>query len=117
MTDRRTIAINVGQRSLLGRGRGALSSQKVDADVIGRWAVHPTWDASGEDYTVTHIPSGLALADRMTKKQAIELARNVSLSLDVDQIDRAAHRDIGEREVRKVGGRMEDPIARMVPRG
>lgn len=101
-----SITIMVGSKAELGRGRVALSPMRVDAEVIGRWAVHLTWDVSGDnDYSVTHVPSGLALADRMTRKQAIELARALSLSLDVEHIDRDRHRETAEREVKAAGGR------------
>lgn len=111
------IAIRIGQRAQLGRGRAVLAQQQIEADVIGRWAVHLTWDIAGEDYSVTHVPSGLVLADRMTRKQAVELARLLSLSLDLEHIDRDLHREIAAREVRQVGGRFltstaSAPIAR-----
>lgn len=101
-----SITIHVGQKADLGRGRVALSPMQVDAEVFGRWAVHLTWDvAGGIDFTVTHVPSGLALADRMDRNHAVDLARALTLSLDIEHIDRDRHGAIAEREVKAAGGR------------
>lgn len=112
-----SITIHVGPRADLGRGRVALAPRQIDAELFGRWAVHPTWDVAGdEDYSVTHEPSGLVLADRMTRRQAVDLARGLTMSLDVEHIDRERHAAIAEHEVRQVGGRflrsLERPGAR-----
>lgn len=102
-----SITIQVGQKGELGRGRTSFAPMQVDAEVFGRWAVHLTWDvAGGNDYSVTHVPSGLVLADRMTRKQAADLARLLTLSLDVAHVERTPHNlEIAEREVRLAGGR------------
>lgn len=118
MVEHRVITIQVGPRGQLGRGRSVLQPQKIEAEVLGRWAVHLTWDsAGGQDYSVTHVPSGLVLADRMTKKQAVDLARGCSLSLDIDHVDRDKHLEVARFEVGKVGGRMLFASSGAVSRG
>lgn len=50
---------------------------EVEAVVTGEWAVHR--DATFEDeWTVTHVPTGLRIPRYMTRQEAVELCRRLA---------------------------------------
>ena len=68
---------------------GGPASCEVPATVYGQWAVHKTVRAMhggepefGDGYYVTHVPSGMKLTGRITKKaKACALAMHLAESL------------------------------------
>jgi hypothetical protein len=57
---------------------------EVDAQGTGEWAIHREpfqYDSESDRWTVTHVPTGLAIPRRMTRAQAGDLASRLSRDL------------------------------------
>lgn len=99
------VDVMVGSRESVARGRGLKPTKVEVVFSVGKWCCHETVFESGVDnFTVSHVPSGLAVADRLTKKQAVELTRSLSMVLDLVHLTEE-HEMIARREVAAVGGR------------
>lgn len=98
---------------------------EVDADVFGEWAVHESQDTAigRSDWTITHVPSGLAATCaetyRINKRDALRIARHLAravphLGIDLGTLRHAAERLhlTGRRDKRfaKLGERIHHEI-------
>lgn len=57
-------------------------SAHVDAVVYGAWAAHQrwNWNRSSEDWTITHIDSGLCIQQSFSPEDAVAAAERLELS-------------------------------------
>lgn len=81
---------------------------QTTGEVFGHWAVHKTALFDGRwsptEYTVTHVPTGLALADQLSRDSALRLAEVLASVLDVEKFEPEKHVAIAMREIQRIRG-------------
>lgn len=96
------------QRGVTIKVGDELADRTVPADTLGRWAVHVSVNdgarrAARPGYTVTHIPSGLAVAAGQPYATAVKIARALDERCDVEVWGKE-HTDTAEGLIRQLTG-------------